>query len=460
MTDTMEIIPAKTPASEDEPLGTTANFVCPQPVKVCILGASFQKDNLAVSSLLTGTIMAILNAYPYIEISLLDGTAESGWKDVTHGAATTEVKCFRIDFSMKLSAENNMWSMLIGSLLSRLPRCRFIHDAFSTYHSGLRCIEEADIVFSLSGGDRFTDACGMNRFFSVALPQLLAILLRKPLVLLPQTLGPFKKGLTRIIARSILSQAKVVYSRDHENIEEIPKVLGVDPERFEFGYDMGFVVEPRIQVEQVPAWLQRWNTETPLVALNVSGLLYGSDSVKKSLCNLKSDYRQLIYDLIEHFVVTHRAEVVFIPYVFGATAKGECDVMAGRRIFRGVKHKLYEHLHFIDGAFDEYEMRALMGRCDFFIGSRVEACIAALSQGIPTTVLAYSQRSCAVFASAGLENVVLDMEALDEKAILEHVDHAYRHREELRAHLESKIPTFRASVMDLLKQISISRGVK
>lgn len=456
----METMPPKATASQDGPFSPSSRFVCPQPVRVCILGASFQKDNLAVSSILSGTIKVILSTYRDVEISVLDGTVAPGWMDVVQEGTKTEVKCLRIDFSARLSTENNIWTMLIGSLVSRLPRSQRIHDGLTTHHSCLRSIEAADIVVSLSGGDRFTDSYGVTRFLSAALPQLLVLLLRRPLVFLPQTLGPFQKRLTKIIARSILARARLVFSRDHESITELRSGLGVDHDRFEVGNDMSFVVEPHIVEKQVPLWLQNRHENTPLVGLNVSGLLYGGGLSANNALHLKADYRQLIYNIIEHFIMTYQADIVFVPFIFGANADGQCDVMAGRRIFRGVRHKLYNNLRFIDGVFDENEMKALIGKCDFFIGSRVEACIAAMSQCIPSIALAYSRRSGAVFGSIGLEGLAIDMETCDEKSIVERLDEAYRHREALRAQLGSKIPSLQAFVMDLFDRLNLGHGAQ
>ena len=46
-----------------------------------------------------------------------------------------------------------------------------------------------DVFAAISGGDSFSDIYGIRRFLYVSLPQVLVLLMGKPLVLLPQTLG-------------------------------------------------------------------------------------------------------------------------------------------------------------------------------------------------------------------------------------------------------------------------------
>ena len=401
------------------------------------------------------------NVYPNANISVLDGGAGPAGQDMRHGGTTTEIKFVSIPFSINVFTENNIGIMLLGSLLKKIFPTRHIHKAFSKKHSCLKSIEEADIVVSLSAGDRFSDINGLRRLLSVALPQVLVLLLGKPLVLLPQALGPFKTRVTRIIARYILTRARMIYSLDYESLTEVRGDLGVHQDRLAFGYDMGFALEPHIQDKQIPPWFNDHDRNTSLIGLNISGLLCTNDwAGRNGIFSLKVDYRQLIYSLIEHFVLTYDAEVVFVPYVFGTAANGECDVMAGRSIFRGVKHKLYSHLHFIDGAFDQHEMKALIGRCDFFIGSRIQACVAALSQCIPALGLAYSRGFYGVLASLGMEDSAIDIQAYDERSVIERVDCQYRRREELRAQLESEMPKVRASVMDLFTRINIAPGMQ
>ena len=43
--------------------------------------------------------------------------------------------------------------------------------------------------------------------------------------------------------------------------------------------------------------------------------------------------------------------------------------------------------------YDQHAIKSIIGRCDFFIGSRMHACIAALSQKIPTAAVAIVKNS-------------------------------------------------------------------
>ena len=65
-------------------------------------------------------------------------------------------------------------------------------------------------------------------------------------------------------------------------------------------------------------------------------------------------------------------------------------------------------IHMLHGEHDQHAVKGIIGLCSFFIGSRMHACIAALSQGIPTVAVAYSKKFMGVFESAGMGHMVVD----------------------------------------------------
>ena len=54
------------------------------------------------------------------------------------------------------------------------------------------------------------------------------------------------------------------------------------------------------------------------------------------------------------------------------------------------------------------EMKWLIARLDWFCGTRMHACIAGLSSGVPTAAIAYSLKTQGVFESCGVGDAVCD----------------------------------------------------
>jgi polysaccharide pyruvyl transferase WcaK-like protein len=111
----------------------------------------------------------------------------------------------------------------------------------------------------------------------------------------------------------------------------------------------------------------------------------------------------------------------------------------------------------LPGRFDHHEIKYLIGQCDFFLGSRMHACIGALSQCVPAVGLAYSGKFAGVLESVGGGSRVVDLRSLGEGEVVNAVREAFGQREVLRRQLEEKMPSIRKSVLGLFARPEVRR---
>lgn len=421
---------------------------------VGLLGASFATKNLGVAALACGTAASLFHCYPNARLFLIDYAEEPATYKVKHPGGIAMVDLVNIRFSKQFYLRNNIAYLLILAFCFKLLPSRKWRTWLLRQNLVLNAIQEADIIGSIAGGDSFSDIYGLQRLIYVALPQILVQLLGKRLVLLPQTLGPFKSTLAKAVARSIIRHSSKVYTRDPSGLEAVRELAGRDQIRLSFAYDMGFALEPHIRTERIPTWMAEYDTSIPLVGLNVSGLLYIGGYTRRNMFGIKADYRKLIHDFIDFLIRKHCVHVMLVPHVFGTGEDIESDVTACRNIYIDTANNLQDSLHLLEGEYDQHEIKALIGRCDFFMGSRMHACIAAISQCVPAVGLAYSRKFHGVFESVGMEELVIDMREFDGNSIIAAVDRVYQRRSEIRAKLDLKIPTVRASVLGLFSLLS------
>jgi polysaccharide pyruvyl transferase WcaK-like protein len=83
----------------------------------------------------------------------------------------------------------------------------------------------------------------------------------------------------------------------------------------------------------------------------------------------------------------------------------------------------------------------------------MHACIAALSQSIPTVSIAYSKKFIGVMETIGVESLVADPRYLEIEEIIQVIDDAFAKRKAIRKHLESTLPSVKESVLHLFKQV-------
>lgn len=425
--------------------------------KIILMGASVETTNMGVGSLAVGMIKSVVHEYPDAEILLLDYGRESKTYEVKMQDRRVRVRLVNVRYSKKFYLWNNIAMLILLALSSRLIPTKKGRGRWLSKNAVLKELAESDFVTSIAGGDSFSDIYGLGRFLYVSLPQILVILLGKPLILLPQTLGPFHSGMVKYLAGYIMRNSSAVYSRDHESLNEIREQFkdGRIHEKLRFCYDVGFIIDP-IRPAEVSIEGCMGNDSIPgdLVGINVSGLLYAGGYDHGNMFGLKMDYRQLIHEIIEYMIVQKKTRVLLVPHVFGVQ---ESDSAVCEEIYRRLKEKYRDDILIVRGEYDQNEMRYMIGLCSFFIGSRMHACISALSQCIPTVSIAYSRKFAGVMDTLGTDGLVADPRMMDTEEIVHVIDDVYRRRADIRLHLTSVIPQVQHAVLHLFESHKLSR---
>jgi colanic acid/amylovoran biosynthesis protein len=417
-------------------------------LRVSLLGASFSTGNRGVSALTASTIAAAKNSLPTAQIFLLDYAREPAAYSVPCQRSTATVMLVNLRFSKRFLLRNNIVRLLMTAMYYRLAPWSRWSRAWSKRNPYLQHMLETNLFASVAGGDSFSDVYGLVRLLYVALPQVLVLLLGKPLVLLPQTVGPFRSRAAKMMARYILRRAQKVYTRDSESLEEIKSLVGPDPDRYQISFDMAFVLEPIQPCGESPPLLQRSQTGRPLIGFNVSGLLWMGGYTGVNMFGLKNEYRETARVIIR-FLVGQGADVLLIPHVYGTGPETESDLAASVQVYQELRDECEGRLHLLTHEYDHQELKYIIGRCDFFLGSRMHTCIAALSQCVPAVGLAYSRKFAGVFETIGVQDLVADLRERDTKSVLELIAKAYEQREKIRGRLMEKIPQVKSAVLNL-----------
>ncbi|MFZ5998415.1 MAG: polysaccharide pyruvyl transferase family protein [Nitrospirota bacterium] len=427
-----------------------------QSPKICLLGASFGTSNMGVNALTAGTLKAFFEQYPSGELFLLDYGKEGATYNFQAGDRIIPVQLVNIRFSKKFYLKNNIALLIMFAMLARCIPLRRLRGKVISKNFWLSRIAEADSIVSMAGGDSFSDIYGIGRFMYVSLPQLLALFLGKRLVFLPQTIGPFDSTITKRIAKFIMHRASAIYSRDHTGLKETEDLLGSENSRgkVRFCYDVGFVLDPlkplHMDLDSLP---ELGGGNSPIVGLNISGLLFMGGYSRNNMFGLKVDYRKLVVNVIEHLIQQKGATVLLVPHVFGAEGHAESDSAVCKRIYAELKQTYQNSLYCARGSYNQSEIKYIIGLCDFFIGSRMHACIAALSQHVPAVSIAYSKKFIGVLETVGMEDCVADPRVMEEHEIIRRIDEVFENRAAVKKRLEQIMPEVKARVQNLFNDI-------
>ena len=155
-----------------------------------------------------------------------------------------------------------------------------------------------------------------------------------------------------------------------------------------------------------------------LIGLNISGLLYFNN---KSF-GLNFNYPDMIHRNVEWVIESTDAVIVLVPHVV-ATAKQhmvseKTDVNAIEVLSVRYRDLMEVRIFTAEAYAYPREITAVVGECDFFMGARMHACIAGISQVIPTLCHAYSDKFTGVMSMVGMEDTVVDMRSVTIDSVL------------------------------------------
>lgn len=277
-------------------------------------------------------------------------------------------------------------------------------------------IARCDIVFDIGGGDSFTDIYGPKRFFTIWGSKMRTLLAGKPLVLSPQTIGPFNTWWARLLARAVLNRAVFVATRDAPSTRFLDG-LGVRAETLE-------ATDVAMRLSYIPP--EPREGDKVRVGLNVSGLLFNGGYTRANQFGLQGDYPQLIRDILAWFATQPEVELHLVGHVQSEHILVEDDQRIAAQLAAEFPGTV------LAPVFDSpIAAKSYIAGLDFFMGARMHATIAAFSSGVPVVPMAYSRKFAGVFGSLGYDHIV-DCRTDSPADILMRIKAGYRERAALK----------------------------
>lgn len=235
------------------------------------------------------------------------------------------------------------------------------------------------------GGDGFSDIYGDRDFINRMNQTFLLWKKDIPLIMLPQTVGPFAKDKNLQLALKVMRYAKKIYVRDDKFKENFQK------------YELKYELTKDISSYMCP---EPWDIEiqSNSIGINVSGLAYSNTF--KGLEGQFDAYPELINKLITHFR-EKGCTIYIIPHSYTYNNPDDNDDMiACRKAYSRLEDK--SNVVLIDKDMTAPQVKYVISRMKFFIGARMHANFAAIYTGVPVFGTAYSYKFEGAFCANGL----------------------------------------------------------
>lgn len=319
-------------------------------MKVLVLWADHRSTNLGVHALASGARDLVHSVWP-------DAIVE--YQSYGDGAAPSEPRA--------------------STLLKAIARADRTYDAW---------LRGYDLVLDTGAGDSFADIYGARRLLEMAALRRLAVRAGAPVVMAPQTVGPFGSPLTRLIARRSLKGVERVFARDRISLD--------------FARD-------ELRIPALPATDMVFAINRPVVdptrdvVFNVSGLLWEP--------NPHVDHERYRREARAYcaWVIERGHRVSLLAHVLDSdnpdNDRPAVDALAAQ--LGGDVQTL------IPASLDD--VRTMIASARLVVGARMHACLNALSVGVPALPWAYSRKFAPLLEGLGWTRA-LDLRAMDDIA--------------------------------------------
>ena len=343
----------------------------------------------------------------------------------------------------------------------------------------LKAFAETDLIIHM-GADNYSEDIEKWALIEHSKDILLGSLLGKPVVIWAESPGPFISRFGKWLARYTLNKASLITLRGEIAFEHLQK-LGVNKPPMYLTADPAFLLRPAPLARVADIFkAENINTGGPLIGVTLSVASLTSNIGKKNWLMMVgatvyhfaeymlpySIYRLMVQTmrkarpsakwhsgikdtanlvkLLDYLTGELGANVVLIPHVQDRKEALFSEKEFSHQLISNAKRP--DMIHIIGFDYSSEELKGIIGQCDMFIGQKMHACIAALSQAVPTIALAYASKFYSIMRICGQEKYTFDSYDVDKvtKAAAE----IWQKRPEIRAELEKNMINVRKMAFD------------
>lgn len=365
--------------------------------------------NSGDSALLWLNLRQLMNVFPNANFSALVNYPTESFDEYF-----TKLIVLPSPFALiKAGSEESSWikvtKLLVGCIITIiglvLPMS-LLSNSHSNWLKIAYIYRSVDVVAAVSGAQLVSLGKYSWPLIVSSIPIIFAHIFRKPLYVMPQSIGPFRWKWEKKLVRLIYSRASIVFLRDKISMN-LASEIGIAEKKVIFSSDPGFS-------------LPMASRERALKIMSGYGYLPGKKSIGITIIsrlsraydreNIKSYYRTLANSL-DRFSQVFNVDIYIFDQVTGPSSD-ENDGIAAELLLNTLTAKQVRIVH-VQERLNPMELKACYSLMDMFIASRLHSGIFAMSSGVPTLFIGYNPKTRGILEAIGMDQWMVDLTNLD-----------------------------------------------
>jgi len=271
---------------------------------------------------------------------------------------------------------------------------------------------------------------------------------RRPQFFAPQSVGPFRYSITARLVSNLMAKSLAVCTREEISLRYVEHDLCIEPTKLHLFLDMAFFDDTTdsAAADQVLAGL---------------GVKLGDRFVGTTLMNWWFPGHTRPREALERYCAEVAAAARHLHRKYGLRTLflrqvGDLPGVVGDRSLLERMKLLVEDAGIFSFDYHRPEvLRALIGRCVFFWGTRMHSNIFAVTQGVPVVAISYQHKTRGIMRMCGIEDYVVDIEIVDRNKLMSLFDRVLMENRNIRTRLmraNSMLQSKRAALVKLLRE--------
>jgi colanic acid/amylovoran biosynthesis protein len=298
----------------------------------------------------------------------------------------------------------------------------------------LLAYSKANLIASVAGGFLYSSGRGtvlLIHFYDL----FLAWVAGKPFYLLPQSIGPFRRRWECIVARYVLSKARLILVRDPISQEQLAKCGFSHPVPV-LTYDLGFSFEAA-EESVLENWLAEHQLSLPAhwPLLGITTINWGAQF---SGFQRQELYESALVEAAKEFINLTAGKVIFFPQVCGPLPIQD-DRIPSRRIISQLDDYAGSATLFSEPA-PPAILKAMYRKTTIFLGTRMHSNIFALGNGVPVLAIGYLHKTQGIMQMLGLSDWVIDIREAEPGNVVPRLQQLWEKRDQVAQQIASQLP--------------------
>jgi len=329
------------------------------------------------------------------------------------------------------------------SILQQLSK--FILTTFKLYHTDAKrsfddpdvnrlrsAYRQADIIVSVPGNQFYSSGRFGWPFPVSILGVLLAGRYNKPLVVLPQSIGPLKRSWERILLRRAYGSARRIFLRDEKSLD-LAQEIGLPKEKVSYSPDLALGLQsadPASASEVLRnAGVDPAKPKLGVTLISKMNRSFDSQAMENYYASLEAS--------LSNFALEKSAQIIFFDQVSGPTPV-EDDGLPTAQMAKTLQRVGIDAIH-ITKRLPPDLLKACYGQMDIFLATRLHSGIYAIGMNIPTLFIGYLTKTQGIVRSLGIKDDFLDISELNKEKVREKLESLWVNRTEKRENLVNVI---------------------